>query len=37
MPVITVTQINRYIGSILKNDRNIQGIMVRSAERYPTM
>ena len=29
MPVITVTQINRYIGSILKNDRNIQGIMVR--------
>ena len=29
MPVITVTQINKYIGSILKNDRNIQGIMVR--------
>ncbi|MBQ6250534.1 exodeoxyribonuclease VII large subunit [Ruminococcus sp.] len=29
MPVITITQINRYIGSILKNDRNIQGIMVR--------
>ena len=29
MPVITVTQINRYIGSVLKNDRNIQGIMVR--------
>ena len=29
MPVITVTQINRYIGSILKNDRNLQGIMVR--------
>ncbi len=29
MPVITVTQINRYIGSILKNDRNIQGVMVR--------
>ena len=29
MPVITVTQINKYIGSILKNDRNLQGIMVR--------
>lgn len=29
MPVITVTQINKYIGSILKNDRNIQGVMVR--------
>ena len=29
MPVITVTQINRYIGSILKNDRNIQCVMVR--------
>ncbi|WP_019678850.1 exodeoxyribonuclease VII large subunit [Ruminococcus flavefaciens] len=29
MPVITVTQINKYIASILKNDRNIQGIMVR--------
>ncbi len=29
MPVITVTQINKYIGSVLKNDRNIQGIMVR--------
>lgn len=29
MPVITVTQINRYIGSILKNDRNIQDVMVR--------
>ncbi len=29
MPVITVTQINRYIGSVLKNDRNLQGIMVR--------
>jgi len=29
MPVITVTQINRYISSILKNDRNIQGVMVR--------
>ncbi|MCR4796078.1 MAG: exodeoxyribonuclease VII large subunit [Ruminococcus sp.] len=29
MPVITVSQINKYIGSILKSDRNIQGIMVR--------
>ncbi|MBP5430936.1 exodeoxyribonuclease VII large subunit [Ruminococcus sp.] len=29
MPVITVTQINKYIASILKNDRNIQGVMVR--------
>ena len=29
MPVITVSQINRYIGYILKNDRNIQGVMVR--------
>ena len=29
MPVITVTQINKYIGSILKNDRNLQGIMLR--------
>ena len=29
MPVITVTQINKYIGSVLKNDRNLQGIMVR--------
>ncbi|WP_024859870.1 exodeoxyribonuclease VII large subunit [Ruminococcus flavefaciens] len=29
MPVITVSQINKYIGSILKNDRNLQGIMVR--------
>lgn len=29
MPVITVTQINRYIGSVLKSDRNIQSVMVR--------
>ena len=29
MPVITVTQINRYIGSKLKGDRNLQGIMVK--------
>ena len=28
MPVITVTQINKYIGSVLKSDRNIQGVMV---------
>jgi len=29
MPVITVTQINKYIASVLKSDRNIQGVMVR--------
>ncbi len=29
MPIITVTQVNRYIGSILKGDRNIQGAMVK--------
>ena len=29
MPVITVTQINKYIGSILKGDRNLQGVMVK--------
>lgn len=29
MPVITVTQINRYIGSVLKGDRRLQGIMVK--------
>lgn len=29
MPVITVSQINKYISSILKSDRNLQGIMVR--------
>ena len=29
MPVITVTQINKYISSVLKSDRNIQGVMVR--------
>ena len=29
MPVITVTQINKYIGSVLKSDRNLQGIMVK--------
>ncbi|MBQ8298199.1 MAG: exodeoxyribonuclease VII large subunit [Ruminococcus sp.] len=29
MPVLTVTQINRYISFKLKEDKNIQGIMVR--------
>ena len=29
MPVITVTQVNRYIGSKLKGDRLLQGIMVK--------
>lgn len=29
MPVLTVTQINRYIGFRLKEDKNIQGIMVK--------
>ena len=29
MPVITVTQINKYIASILKGDRNLQGVMVK--------
>lgn len=29
MPVITVTQINKYIGSILRGDRNLQGVMVK--------
>ena len=29
MPVITVTQINRYIGSILKGDKNLQGVLVK--------
>lgn len=29
MPVITVTQINKYIGSKLKSDRLLQGIMVK--------
>jgi len=29
MPVITVTQINKYIGFSLKGDKNLQGIMVR--------
>ncbi|HRR76081.1 MAG TPA: exodeoxyribonuclease VII large subunit [Ruminococcus sp.] len=29
MPVITVSQINKYIGFSLKGDKNLQGIMVR--------
>ena len=29
MPVITVSQINKYIGFTLKGDKNLQGIMVR--------
>lgn len=29
MPVITVTQINKYIGFILKGDRKLQGVMVK--------
>lgn len=29
MPVVTVTQINRYISFLLKGDKNIQGIMVK--------
>lgn len=29
MPVITVSQINKYIGFILKGDRNLQGIMIK--------
>ena len=29
MPVITVSQINRYIASVLKGDRNLQGVMVK--------
>ena len=29
MPIITVTQVNRYIASKLKSDRVLQGIMVK--------
>ena len=29
MPVLTVTQINKYIGFKIKGDKNIQGIMVK--------
>ena len=29
MPVITVTQINKYISSIFRGDRNLQGVMVK--------
>ncbi len=29
MPVITVTQINKYIASVLKGDRNLQRVMIK--------
>lgn len=29
MPVITVSQVNKYIGFILKNDKNMKGVMVK--------
>ena len=29
MPVITVSQINRYLGFVLKGDKNLQGIMIK--------
>lgn len=29
MPVITVSQVNKYIGFVLKGDRNLQGILVK--------
>ena len=29
MPVVTVSQINRYLASVLKSDRNLQGIMIK--------
>ncbi len=29
MPVITVTQVNKYIGFILRGDKNMQGVMVK--------
>lgn len=29
MPIITVSQINKYIGSVLKGDRKLQGVMVK--------
>lgn len=29
MPVITVTQINKYLSFVLKGDRNLQGVMVK--------
>ena len=29
MPVITVSQVNKYIGFILKGDKNMQGVMVK--------
>ncbi len=29
MPVVTVTQINKYLGSVIRSDRNLQGIMIK--------
>lgn len=29
MPVVTVTQINRYLSSVVRSDRNLQGIMIK--------
>lgn len=29
MPVVTVTQINKYLGSVIRSDRTLQGIMVK--------
>lgn len=29
MPVVTVTQINKYLSSVIRSDRNLQGIMVK--------
>lgn len=29
MPIITVSQINKYLSSIIKGDRNLQGIMIK--------
>lgn len=29
MPVVTVTQLNKYLGSIVRGDRNLKGIMIK--------
>ena len=29
MPVVTVTQLNKYLGSVFRGDRNLQGIMIK--------
>lgn len=29
MPVVTVTQINKYLSSVIRSDRNLQGIMIK--------